>query len=555
VQSGKRYTAGSLIALMIVLSVVLTACGGAAAPAAATQAPAAAPTQAPAAAPTAAPAAATQAPEATAAPAATAAAAEPTAAAAAGGSGQFAGVEINVLTFTGPQIAEPIQRRGKEFEAKTGAKINVTLVPFGDLYQKILTDMSTKTNSFDVFVFDPQWMADFVTAGYLEPLDDRIKADKQLQWDDIGAFFRDFSATFNGKIYTIPLDGDFLMAYYRTDILNDLGMDPPNTWDDYIKIAKAVSDKKLTTPDGKPVYGSCIAKQRGNQSYWFITSVAAPFIQSQGTGQGAFFDTETMKPLIDNEGFARALDIYKETGKYGPPDELNLAAANTRDVFMAGQCALSMDWGDIGTLAIDKEKSKVIDKVGAVIMPGSDMVVDRKTGKLVKCDKTICPYADDKGVNHAPFAAFGGWSGAINAASDPKKKDAGFAYLSYLSAPEQANVDVTIGATGFNPYRTSQFNSTELWEKAGMSKQAADLYLGAIKASLNSPNMVLDLRIAQNQNYQGVILDTAISQFLAGEIDRDTAIKQITDKWEEKTDELSRDKQLEAYKASLGVQK
>ena len=31
----------------------------------------------------------------------------------------------------------------------------------------------------------------------------------------------------------------------------------------------------------------------------------------------------------------------------------------------------------------------------------------------------MCPYAID-GVNYAPFAAFGGWSGAINAKSDAK---------------------------------------------------------------------------------------------------------------------------------------
>jgi multiple sugar transport system substrate-binding protein len=535
---------------MIVLALVLTSCGGTTATPTA-EPPTAAP---PVAAPTAAPAPPTEATAPTAESAAPTAPAEaPTAAA--GGAADFTGVEINILTFTGPQIAEPVQRRAKEFETKTGAKINVTLVPFGELYQKILTDLSTKTNSFDAFVFAPQWMPDYVTPGYLEPLDERVKSNTELQWEDIGPFFRDFSATYDGKIYTIPLDGDFHMAYYRTDILQDLGLTPPNTWDDYLSIAKAVSEKKLTTSDGKPVYGSCIAKQRGNQSYWFITSISASFIQSQGTSQGTFFDTTTMKPLIQNDGFARALDIYKETGLYGPPDELNLAAANTRDLFTAGQCALSLDWGDIGTLAIDKEKSKVIDKVGALILPGSDMVVDRATGKLVKCDKTSCPYADDKGVNHAPFAAFGGWSGGINAASDPKKKDAAFAYFAYLSAPAQSNVDVTIGATGFNPYRSSQFDSTALWEQAGMSKAAADLYLGAIKASLNSPNMVLDLRISQNQNYEGVILDTAISQFLAGEISRDDAIKQINDKWEEKTDELGRDAQLALYKASLGVQR
>lgn len=501
-----------------------------------------------------APAAATSAPSAA---QPTAMADAPTAAAAAGGEAMtdFAGVELNVLTFTGPQIAEPLQRHAKEFEQQTGATINVTTVPFSDLYQKILTDLSTQTNAFDVYVFAPQWMADYVDPGYLEPLDANIQADKSIQWDDIAPFFRDFSASYGGKIYTVPLDGDFLMAYYRTDILEELGMQPPNTWQDYLAVAKAVNEKGLKTEDGKPVYGSCISKKRGAQAYWFISAVAAPFIQTQGTTQGMFFNSDDMTPLIDNEGFAQALDIYKETTQYGPPDEINLDVGDTRGLFQTGQCALSVDWGDIGTLAIDKEKSQVIDKVGAVIAPGSNMVVDRSTGKLVACDATTCPNADEAGVNHAPFAAFGGWSGAINAAADAKKKAAAFAYLSYVSAPEQSNVDVTIGATGFNPYRQSQFNNTDLWLKAGMSQEGADLYLGAIKNSLNSPNMVLDMRIPQNQFYQGVVLDTAVAQFLAGEIDRDAAIQQITEKWQEKTDEVGRDEQQQAYTASLGVKR
>ena len=44
-----------------------------------------------------------------------------------------------------------------------------------------------------------------------------------------------------------------------------------------------------------------------------------------------------------------------------------------------------------------------------------------------------------------------------------------------------------------------------------MSEEAAKVYLGAIKDSLNSPNMVLDLRIPQNQKYQQIVLDTAIA--------------------------------------------
>src|SRR5947209_18081815 len=98
---------------------------------------------------------------------------------------QFDGVTVNVLTFTGPQIAEPLQRRAPDFTALTGAKINVVTVPFSDLYQKVLTDLATKTNSYQAFVFDPQWMGDFVTPGYLEDLTSRVNADKALQWTDI----------------------------------------------------------------------------------------------------------------------------------------------------------------------------------------------------------------------------------------------------------------------------------------------------------------------------------------------------------------------------------
>ena len=184
-----------------------------------------------------------------------------------------------------------------------------------------------------------------------------------------------------------------------------------------------------------------------------------------------------------------------------------------------------------------------------MIIPGSTQVVDRATGKLVDCDATTCPNAID-GVNHAPFAAFGGWSGAINAAKDQKTKDAAYAFLSYMSQPEQANEDVTIGITGFNPYRTSQFeNHDARGSRPGMSEQAAKDYLGAIEASLNSPNMVLDLRVPQNQRYQQIVLDTAIHRALAGETTPDEAITEIVTGWDEITEELGKDDQQAAYKA------
>src|SRR5712691_10413225 len=83
---------------------------------------------------------------------------------------RFSGTRVGVDRFTGPQIAEPFQRRAPDFAKFTAAKIDVITVPFSDLYQKLLTDFATKTNSYDATVFDPQWMGDYVPPGYLEDL-------------------------------------------------------------------------------------------------------------------------------------------------------------------------------------------------------------------------------------------------------------------------------------------------------------------------------------------------------------------------------------------------
>ncbi len=464
--------------------------------------------------------------------------------------GRFDGVTVNIVTFTGPQIAEPLQRHAPEFQQLTGAKINVITIPMSDLYNKLLTDFSTHTNSYDALVYDPQWMGDFASAGYLLDLTDMVQSDQYLDWNDILPYFRDFSATYKGRVYDVPLDGDVQMVYYRKDLLQQAGMQPPKTWDDYIAIAKKFQG--ATFPDGKPGYGSCIAMKRGAQSYWMFLSILTSFEQTQGTKSGAFFDPSNMNPLINNAGGIQALNIYQQLSKLGPPDQLNEDVGDSRGNFTSGRCALSLDWGDIGSLATDPSTSKVIHQVGSVITPGTNQVVDRSSGQLVACSATTCPNATD-GVNHAPFAAFGGWSGAINKSAKPDVQKAAFAFFSYVSAPPQSDIDVTLGKTGFNPYRQSQFNNLGPWLASGMNQADAQSYLGAIQQSLTSPNMVLDMRIPQNSYYEGVVLDNALATFLAGQADAATTAKQISDGWDAKTNELGRPTVLDVYDASLNV--
>jgi multiple sugar transport system substrate-binding protein len=465
--------------------------------------------------------------------------------------GQYDGVTVNIMTRPGKVIAQRLIDRGVEFKAATGAEIRVNEVPFAELFQKILTDWSTGTNSIDVGVFASGWAVELANAGLLEDLTPYVEKDTKLDLQDIAPYFREYNQKIGGKTVLITIDGDFQMVYYRKDVFDQMGLKPPKTWDEYLENAKAANGKDHNG-DGKPDYGSCMFKKRNAQSYFAVMTFAAGFVQTKGTGQGIFFDPETMKPKVNNEAWAEAFRIYKATGEFGPPDELIHDIGETRALVLAGRCAQVIDWGDIGPLSIDPEGEKIKNKMGAVITPGSRRVLDEASGKLVDCTPEICPHAVD-GINHAPFAAFGGWSGAVNAKSDPKVKQAAYDFLSYMNQAAQSNVDVTIGWTGYNPYRNSQLDNTELWVKAGFSEETAKNYLGAIKDSLNNPNMASDIRIPGAQQYTGVILDRELARFLAGEITVEQALANIESGWEEVTEESGREEQKKLYKLSLGI--
>ncbi len=472
------------------------------------------------------------------------------AASSASADGHYDGVVVNVLTRPGPVIAGRMVERAEEFKAMTGAEIRVAEVPFAELFQKILTDWATGTNSIDVGVFASGWGVELVSGDLVENLDSYLAADDKIDLPDIAPYFRDFNQKVAGSTYFITLDGDFQMMYYRTDVLEEAGLEPPRTWEDYLDVASKIHGKDMNG-DGEADYGSCIFKKRNAQSYFAIQSVAAGMVQSKGTAEGIYFDPATMKPKVNNAAWKKAFELYKETGKYGPADELNQDIGDTRGLVTSGRCGMVIDWGDIGPLSIE-EGSKIKDKIGAVIMPGSTEVLDTATGELVACDANTCPHAVD-GVNYAPFAAFGGWTAAISKTTDDKVKQAAYDFLSYMNQAAQSNVDVTMGWTGYNPYRNSQLNDTTAWVEAGFSQESAENYLGAIKDSLNHPNMASDFRIPGAQQYTGVVLDRELARYLAGEITVDQALANIEEGWDEITDDFGRDDQAAIYSLSLGI--
>ena len=462
----------------------------------------------------------------------------------------FKGVTVDILTRPGYVIAGPLAERGKDFEAMTGAKIVVTEVPFAEIFPKIQADWSTGTNSIDVGVFAAGWGVELDAAGLLEDLDPYIAADSKIDLDDIAPYFREFGQKVGGKTKLLMVDGDFQMVYYRTDVLNSAGLAPPKTWEDYLDVASKIHGQDMNG-DGEADYGSCIFKKRNAQSYFAIQTFAAPIVQTQGTAQGFHFDNASMKPIVNNEGWKKAFELYKATGEFGPPEELNMDIGDTRALFKAGRCGLIVEWGDPGTLQLDDDATAIRGKMYAISAVGSTEVLDRATGKLVPVSAESAPYAID-GINYAPFAAFGGWAGAVNKKADAKTKAAAYAFLSYMNQPAQSGIDVTIGATGYNPYRTSQLASTDLWVKAGMPQALADNYLGAINGAIANLNMASDMKIPGAQKYTSVVLDTELARYLAGEITVDEALANIEEGWEEVTEDFGRDEQVAAQGLALG---
>ncbi len=200
---------------------------------------------------------------------------------------------------------------------------------------------------------------------------------------------------------------------------------------------------------------------------------------------------------------------------------------------------------------MDDDATAVRGLIYAVAAVGSKEVLDRETGKLVAVTSENSPHSVD-GINYAPFAAFGGWAGAINKNADQKKKDAAYAFLSYMNQAAQSSVDVTIGATGYNPYRLSQLASTDLFVESGMPQELADNYVGAINEALGSLNFASDMKIPGASNYTGVVLDTELARYLADEITVEEALENIEAGWEEITEDFGREEQIEFQSLALG---
>jgi ABC-type glycerol-3-phosphate transport system substrate-binding protein len=101
---------------------------------------------------------------------------------------------------------------------------------------------------------------------------------------------------FGNGIYAVPETQDFYMTFYRTDILDELGLEPPETWTDVDNIIKELQNKQMTFAMPVPVVG---AVGSGNLSF-------AMLLYQKG---GQYYTDDRDSTLLTSD---EALDAFKE---------------------------------------------------------------------------------------------------------------------------------------------------------------------------------------------------------------------------------------------------
>lgn len=93
-----------------------------------------------------------------------------------------------------------------------------------------------RDSTYDLIYLDVVWVPKFAAAGWLVPLDDRFPPEMRREFlpGDIEA------STYAGNIWRIPIRTDGGMLYYRKDLLESANEQPPETFDDLVRISKLI---------------------------------------------------------------------------------------------------------------------------------------------------------------------------------------------------------------------------------------------------------------------------------------------------------------------------
>ena len=468
------------------------------------------------------------------------------------------GETIRIFTFAGnPFIEGPVKAHAPEFEALTGAKIEITTAAFNDLFTRAQQVAQTGAGDFDVLLLANTWVADFVDLEYVIALDDLIardSADANLAWDDVPDGIKNKNS-WGGSTYAFIVDNDNQSMFYRKDVLEDPAwqeqfmaeagreLTVPQTLTEFVEVAKFFTGKDWSPDVEGDKFGFVTCVQRNAQLAWYCYPWASPYAvvpKESAPAQGVFLFDPDMNPLVNTEGWVRGITEMTDAvnNAMRPGGDTDRAAVISE--ITNGHAFASFDWGDTGPGSV-AEDSIVKDKVGFALTPGSTEYFDWQTSTWVTVEGD---------VHRAPTHAFNGWSYFIT--SQASNVDAAWSWLKYHASPAVSAIDVASPSSGFQPWRLSHSTNLDPWVAANWTAEEAQAYVDNILAVTNHPNAVFDPRVPGADRYQQT-LELNLQRALLGEADPQTAMDDCATEFNSITDELGKDAQIAAYKAHLGI--
>ena len=250
-----------------------------------------------------------------------------------------------------------------QFTEETGIGVEWVTLEENVLRQRVTTDITTKGGQFDIMTIGmyetPIWGAN----GWLVPLDD---LSEEYDAEDILPAMRD-GLSHDGTLYAAPFYGESSMVMYRTDLMEEAGLEMPEapTWQ-FIREAAAAMDD-----DEADINGICLRGKAG----W---GEGGAFITVTGNSFGARWFDEEWNAQFDQPEWNEALTFFVNLmNDYGPAGYATNGFNENLSLFQQGKCGMWIDATVAASFVTNPDESEVADSVGFALAPNAEGVDKR----------------------------------------------------------------------------------------------------------------------------------------------------------------------------------
>lgn len=232
-------------------------------------------------------------------------------------------------------------------------EIQFNLMPYegGAWHDSYLTWFQAEDSTIDLLGVAPYWLPEFAQQGWLLPLNGRV--DKTITDQLMPSMIEDFSI--DGKLLALgSWWGGIGGLYYRKDLLDKAGLQPPKTYDELVADAKQI----MQSNPGMAGWTWPALKDLVLVNRW------QEFLSGYG---GKFFDANGKCAMNDDKGQA-ALSFMKSLIDTGitPKQALGWKEEESQVMFGNGQAIFHSGRNDLAFWLDDPKQSKVVGKWGFI---------------------------------------------------------------------------------------------------------------------------------------------------------------------------------------------